>query len=165
MTFPDKVLVVRGEFTQATAAGLIYGAEFCKDSVKQFNPELIVDIKFSFGTLRRDAPIYNYITQTDPLENFIIGEVYGISRKSILDDVGNDAVVLLIYNKLHPRGQHLTNITILEFSTEQELSDFLQGFMTMLQAFNIDPTKVFYAPPFRGNTNYMINNIILPPLE
>lgn len=101
------------------------------------------------------------------MDKFIVTELideYGLTRERILDVVEADTFVLLVYTGLSPQAED-ENAEILKFDTEQELSDFLRGFLTMVSAFNINPSKAFPVLPFRGNTNYMINNIILPPLE
>lgn len=97
----------------------------------------------------------------DTFLNDELDELYELTRKEIINIVGVDSCVLLV----NMQYDDPVETEVFVFRTEEELADFLQGLMTMLEAFNIDIGAIVFAAPFRGNTNYMINNIRLPQLE
>lgn len=167
INFPNHEIVLEGTFSKATAAGLVYGVDFGGLTVMNFTPGLRMETPVYFRNIRVYTPLYRLMTNTDPLDDFLVKELideYGLTREDILNVVGSDTFVLSVYEDLSPQeGEE--SIVILQFSTEQELSDFLRGLLTMVQAFNIDPSKAFPVAPFRGDIDYMINNIRLRRLQ
>lgn len=155
--FPRHPLVIYGNFSTALAAGLMEG--------------------LNFGILT----LVNGIT--DPEEEdrllhtraaFIIGNAAGLdevfargpktilNRQHLLQDFGPDVYILAVSESdqaFKPGAQIYT------FTHALELREFLQGFITMLDAFHINPTEGFLVAPFKGNQDYAIQGMALPVLR
>lgn len=156
--FPTHTIVIEGKFSRALASGLLqglYNSIFAFIHHSKGNLALLeTEISFQTGP--------HEIADEDAYSNEDLDDLDELTRDNILNTVGSEVYVLLIYGT---EGEEDINIDSYTFNTRQELADFLRGFMTMLSAFNISIQEAITTAPFRGNVDYTINNIRLPRLQ
>lgn len=163
MYFPQNTLTMRGFFSQPLLAGLIQGFYIAAYIIAERTPD---------PKLREDILNSKYDTSYDAiyginlLEKFEYGtSTYDIDnplRDGLIKKIGTHDYFLVLRSYAEPGDE---NVDILIFEAEHQLQEFLQGLLTILTSFNIDPSTVFAGAPFKGDQDYMINNVRYPSLK
>jgi hypothetical protein len=160
--FPRPPIVIHGEFSTALAEGLREGFLFSTlsvaDATPDFNEAMEVENSQHYFRDHPEEPetYFKEVLHDEPL-----------NRKSLIR-LHPDRYILPIYLRIpNPMGHYGPQLTIevYVFPLEIEVREFLQGFLTILQAFHIDPERALPVAPFRNNQDYAIRGMNLPLLR
>lgn len=145
-------LVLPGVFSPAQAAGLIQGFYFSIYFLVQQH-----EYEEDKQALLTSVPIFDE-GEGNVDEFYQEKDIDVITRHRLLENYGNNVYILVLVNS---DVQFQPNAQVFTFVTELELREFLQGFLTIIKAFNIDPAYAIPITPIRGNESYNIQGIPL----
>lgn len=156
--FPQGPITIRGEFSAALATGLLEGFYFGAFSVA----DLMENIKERDALLNTRVE-FRIFPRT--LDGMFARNMPILSREEFLKEFGSNVYILLVYEALPTLTYPDPPPQIFVFNQEMELREFLQGFITVLNAFHINPQYAFLRAPFRGDQDYAIQGLNLPILQ
>jgi len=159
MYFPTRTVVIYGRFSEPLAAGLMAGFYLAADALAEVAPEAekaaIMNTRASFfgGATVDLLGVYDRQDYIEP---------YKENRQILITRHGNDSYILVVDDIYNPDDP---NYDVYIFDREQDLREFLQGLLTIVKAFNINPETVLLAAPFKGNQDYAIQGMNLPLMK
>lgn len=172
----QPIWTIRQELSAPLLAGLIVGGNFCLYQIPEYNGEYfeitVNDLYRQFNVVptflqRIDTidELNEYSTEAELIDSDI--SLDDTSKNSALQSIGDNSYALYVKNGKSDTDEELiTYVDLYGFDSIEDMSEFIQGILTMSQAFNVNYHDFILHCPFNyQEESYAIEGYPLPILR